>query len=103
MRFIIEAKIPVENGNNKITNNSLTGIISAYLTDIKPEAAYFVLKNGQRTIFAIINLEAAHKLPATLEPLWLDLNCDIQMYPTMVFEDLQKAGPDLESILKKRK
>ena len=103
MRFIVEAKVPLEAGNTEILNNSLMHLKQNYLTEIKPEAAYFTLKEGQRTMFAVVDIESVNKLPATLEPLWLNLKCDVQVYPAMVFEDFQKAKEDFEKILSKRK
>ncbi len=103
MRFIIEATVPIDAGNQAIMDGSLMGKIQNYLGEIKPEAAYFTIKNGQRTMIAVLNMERADKMPAVLEPLWLDLSVSAQMYPAMIAEDLQKAGPDFEKIVSKRK
>lgn len=103
MRFIIEATVPVDAGNHAIMDGSLMGKIQNYLGEIKPEAAYFTIKNGQRTMITVVNMERADKIPAILEPLWLDLNVSVQMYPAMIAEDLKNAGPDFERVVSKRK
>jgi hypothetical protein len=103
MRFIIEAKVPVENGNSAILNGTLTKTIQNFLAEAKPEAAYFTLKEGQRTMFAVVDIKESHQMIRVLEPLWLDLNCDIQFHCAMVFEDMQKAGPDFEKIISARR
>ena len=103
MRFIIEATVPVDTGNQVIIDGSLMGKIQNYLNEIKPEAAYFTIKNGQRTMIVVVNMEREDKMPALLEPLWLDLNVSVQMFPAMVAADLQNAGPDFEKVVSKRK
>ncbi len=103
MRFIIEATVPVDTGNQTIMDGSLMKKIQDYLSEIKPEAAYFTIKNGQRTMIVVINIERADKMPAVLEPLWLDLNVSVQMYPAMIAADLQNAGQDIERVVSKRK
>ena len=53
-------------------------------------------------MYVVINMDRADQLPATLEPLWLDFNGSIEMYPVMTAEDFQNAAPDLERIVAER-
>jgi len=103
MRCIIEAKIPVEKGNTAIMEDKMIGITKDIIETLKPEAAYFYAKDGQRTMMMVADIEEADKIPKTIEPFWIDLNCDVQTYPAMSFEDLQNAKPDFENLIKKSK
>jgi hypothetical protein len=68
MRFLIKAKIPAESGN-KMVNDFLTKL-EEYINMIKPEAAYFVPLDGQRSQAFIVNVESNDQVPAMVEPLF---------------------------------
>jgi hypothetical protein len=69
--------------------------------DLKPEAAYFVADEGQRTAILVINMEDASQIPAIAEPWFLAFNAEIEATPAMIAEDLEKAGPAIEQAVKK--
>jgi len=72
MRCSIECWIPAGTGNCSIPDGTLPVKIKKYLETAKPEAMYFTVKDGQRTMFAIVNIPSGDKMVAMLEPLWLD-------------------------------
>ena len=39
------------------------------MADIKPEAAYFAIDGGQRTIYFVVTVENAEDIPGIAEPL----------------------------------
>jgi hypothetical protein len=102
MRCIIECWIPAEDGNRDILDGTLPVKIKNYLEAVKPEAVYFTVKDGQRTMFAIVNIPTEDKMVATMEPLWLDWNASVSVTPVMSLADLQKAGKDMEKLAKDR-
>lgn len=55
----------------------------------------------QRGGYIVVNFDDASKIPALAEPLFLWLNADLEFIPVMVPEDLQKAGPSIESAIQK--
>jgi hypothetical protein len=103
MRFIIECVIANENGNRSILDGTLPAKVQKYLEAVKPEAVYFTIKNGQRTMIAVVNIASEDKMVATNEPLWLDWNASVSCTPAMTLADLQKAGKDMENIARDRK
>lgn len=103
MRCIIECVIANDNGNRSILDGTLPIKVQKYLEAVKPEAVYFTVKNGQRTMIAVVNIASEEKMVATNEPLWLDWNASVSCTPAMTLADLQKAGKDMESIAKERK
>jgi hypothetical protein len=103
MRCIVECVIPAEAGNRSIMDGTLPSKMKKYLEAVKPEAVYFTVKDGQRTIFAIVNFPSEDKMVAFNEPLWLDWGASVTVTPAMSLADLEKAGKDMEKLAKERK
>jgi hypothetical protein len=102
MRCIIECRIPAEAGNRSILDGTLPAKIKKYLEAVKPEAVYFAIKEGQRTMFAVVNIPGEDKMVAMTEPLWLDWNASVTCTPAMTLADLEKSGKDMERLAKER-
>jgi len=102
MRCIIECWIPAEDGNCSLLDGTLPGKIQKYLDAVKPEAVYFTVKDGQRTMIVVVNIPSEDKMVAITEPLWLDWNASVSVTPAMSLADLQKAGKDMEKLAKDR-
>ncbi len=101
MRFIVKARMDVEAANALASAGRLGSTIQSILEDLKPEAAYFVADEGQRTAMLFIDMDDPSQLPAVAEPWFLAFNADIEATPAMVAEDLEKAGPAIEEAVKK--
>jgi hypothetical protein len=71
------------------------------MSDIRPEAAYFSVADGQRTLFLIVNIDAGEEMVRIAEPLWLGVEADIDIYPAMSVSDFDKAGPIIGSVVPK--
>lgn len=99
MRFLFKISFPVEAGNAAAKKDGFKAIQSI-LEQQKPEAAYFLAENGQRTALLIINMEEASEIPVLAEPWFLALNAAIEVQPVMVPADLQKAGPAIAQAVK---
>ena len=102
MRCIIECWIPAEDGNCGILDGTLPARIKNWVDAVKPEALYFTVKDGQRTMIAVVNVPSEDKMVAINEPLWLDWNASVSITPAMSLADLQKAGKDMEKLAKDR-
>jgi hypothetical protein len=101
MRFLIKASMPNDAGNAAISDGSLGKTIQSILGDLKPEAAYFLAENGQRTAYVFVNMQDASQIPALAEPWFLAFNATVELIPVMVPEDLGKAEPAIQSAVKK--
>ena len=101
MRFLVKVEFSVEAGNAKARDGSLGTTIQAILEDQKPEAAYFLLSNGKRTGFLIVDLQDPSQISAIAEPWLLAFDASIEFDPVMTVEDLGRAGEYIEQSAKK--
>ena len=101
MRFLLKAEWPVEAGNAAIKDGSLSKTLGSILDDVKPEAAYFLTSNGKRTALLIVDMKDASQIPALAEPWFLAFKASLEIVPVMVPDDLKKAGPAIEQVVKK--
>ena len=101
MRFLVKARMDVEAANALARAGKLGSTIQSIVEDLKPEAAYFVADEGQRTAYLFLDMQDPSQLPAVAEPWFLALNADIEATPAMIAEDLEKAGPAIEQAAKK--
>jgi hypothetical protein len=101
MRCLLKVLIPVETGNAAISDGSLPKTIESILSDLKPEAAYFMDEHGQRSGLIFFDLKDPSQIPAVAEPWFLAFDAHVEIHPAMNLEDLRKAGPGIESAVKK--
>ena len=95
MRFLVKISMHVEAGNAAAKEGFKA--IPQILEEQKPEAIYFIAEGGKRTGIMVINMDDASQLPSIAAPWFLALNASVEVTPAMVPEDLQKAGPAIES------
>ena len=101
MRFLVKARMDVEAANALARAGKLGSTIQSIVEDLRPEAAYFVADEGQRTAYLFLDMQDPSDLPAVAEPWFLAFNADIEAQPAMIAEDLEKAGPAIEQAVKK--
>jgi hypothetical protein len=89
MRMLLKAQIPVERGNAAIKDGSLAKTIEKVLGNLKAEAAYFTVQDGVRTAFIFFDMADQSDMVAAGEPLFLELDAEIDLTPAMTAEDLQ--------------
>jgi len=91
MKFLIKARIPVEAGNKSIKDGSLFTKMNEYFARVKPEALYFTITGGQRTIVFVVDVPSADKLPEYTEALWIGLNAELYWVPVADQKEFAKA------------
>ena len=101
MRFLLKVNIPVESGNAAAKAGKLGSTIQAILAELKPEAAYFLDDDGQRSGLIFLEMQDASQIPAIAEPWFLAFNASVSLHPVMRPEDLARAGAAIESAVKK--
>ncbi|HTD35634.1 MAG TPA: hypothetical protein VK665_18435 [Candidatus Elarobacter sp.] len=78
-------------GNPAIRNGELAKVIGETLERFKPEAAYFGLKDGKRTMFMVFDMQDASQMPPLAEPFFMGLDAEISLEPVMNADDLRKG------------
>jgi len=101
MRCLLKVSIPTEIGSERVIDGSLSATIESILSDLSPEAAYFVEEQGIRTGFIVCDLKDQSEIPAIAEPWFLALNARVEIHPCMTLADLKKAAPGFEKAVKK--
>ncbi len=96
MRMLLRVSIPAESGNAAVKNGTLGTTIERILTDLKPEAAYFMADdNGNRSGSIVFDMKDTSQIPAVAEPWFLAFNAKVSFRPVMNPQDLAKAGPSI--------
>ena len=101
MRFMVRVIWDVQKGNEIARNGNLGKVAQSILEEIKPEAAYFVAEEGNRSAILFVNMEDASQIPAIAEPWFLAVNATVEFMPVMKMDDLLKAGESIERAVKK--
>jgi hypothetical protein len=101
MRFMVKVIWDVEKGNELARKGNLGKVAQSILEEIKPEAAYFVAEEGNRSAILFVNMDDASQIPAVAEPWFLAVNATVEFQPVMKMEDLLKAGASIEKAVKK--
>ena len=101
MRMLLKANMSTEKANDLARQGKLGSTIQSILADLKPEAAYFLEEDGQRTGLIFFDLAEPSQIPAVAEPWFLAFNARITLRPAMVPEDLGKGAPAIEAAVKK--
>lgn len=92
MRVILYVTFPVETFNAAVKDGSAGAKIKRILDQMKPEAAYFTDRNGQRAAIVVVDLADASKIPSLAEPWMLSFDATIEVHPVMVAQDLAASG-----------
>jgi hypothetical protein len=91
MRMMMKVQMDTEAGSRAIADGSMPQLMQETLGRLQPEAAYFGPENGIRTAFIVFDLQDPSELPPITEALFSTLKANIQMFPVMDREDLQKG------------
>lgn len=102
MKFLVKATIPVEAGNRLISQPAeFFDLVTKILADVRPEAFYFALADGQRNNYFVVNVNDGSELPRIAEPFWLAMNAHIEFIPIMDHADIEKSRSVMEEIVPK--
>jgi hypothetical protein len=91
MRMMMKVQMDTEAGSRAIADGTLPQLMQETLGRLQPEAAYFGPENGIRTAFIVFDLQDPSELPSITEPLFGTMKANVQMFPVMDREDLQKG------------
>lgn len=91
MRMMLKCTVPVEKGNETFRDGSLGKTIETLMNKLKPEAAYFCPMHGKRTGMMFFDLAEPSQIVETVEPLFLNLDAEVEILPVMNADDLRKG------------
>ncbi len=98
---MLKATMPIQAGNDLVKSPSMGQKMETLLGDLKPEAVYYTLDKGQRTIYFVVSMDSSSELPSKLEPVWHTFNADIELIPAMNQDDFNTAMQGLGQVMSK--
>ncbi|MGE5420838.1 MAG: DUF3303 family protein [Chloroflexota bacterium] len=101
MKYLMRVKMSKDSGNRNLIDPEFGKKMREMLTEVKAENAYFTTIDGCRGAFIVVNIDNPSQIPAIAEPFFLWLNAEIDFYPVMSPDDLEKAAPAIEKAVKK--
>jgi hypothetical protein len=94
VRMLMKVSIPVGKGSQTIADGSLPRVIQETIGRLQPEAVYFLPENGRRTALFFFDQRDSSQLPAITEPLFMNLDAEIELTPVMNPDDLMRGLSD---------
>jgi hypothetical protein len=91
MRMMLKFSLPVEKGNEAFKDGSLGKTLEALMRQLKPEAAYFAPMGGKRSGMIFFDLAEPSAIIEVVEPLFQNLNAEVEIVPVMTADDLRKG------------
>jgi len=95
VRTLAIISIDTAAGNAAVKSGELRKIVGQTLERYKPEAAYFGLKDGKRTMFMVFDMQSSSQMPAIGEPYFMELGAEISLEPVMSADDLRTGLAEL--------
>jgi hypothetical protein len=74
MRMMLKFTLPVEKSNAAINDGSLGRTMESILSNLKPEAAYFLPLEGKRAGMIFFDMADPSQIVESVEPFFLSLN-----------------------------
>ena len=91
MRMMVRWTVPVERGNEAIRDGTIGRVIGELMEKLQPEAAYFWPEAGERAGMMVFDMADPSEIPLVAEPLFLNLDADVEFNPVMNLDDLKRA------------
>ena len=91
MRMMLKIMIPTDAGNRAIKDGSLSEILEAAMSTLKPEASYFLAEGGLRTAIIFFDMTDSADIPSIVEPLFMGIDAEIELLPVMNADDMRKG------------
>jgi hypothetical protein len=99
MKMLLRITMPNEPFNSMIKKGTIGKTLEKIMADIKPEAAYFTLDDGERSALMVVNINKPTEYVKYAEPFFLEFDASIKYDIVMSPEELKNAG--IEEIGKK--
>lgn len=93
MRMLMKVCMPAEPANKLMKDGMMPKVMQNLMDSLRPECSYFFTENGRRACFMVFELKDSSMIPCLVEPLYLQLNAEVDLMPCMDADDL-KHGLD---------
>jgi hypothetical protein len=91
MRMMMKVTMPNDGGNEAVKNGSIGRILGQFMEMHRPEAAYFIPMNGERTALFFLDVKDSSDLPSLTEQFFQGLNARVEFAPAMNAQDLKNG------------
>lgn len=91
MRFLIKAKPQCDRINKSIQDGTFGEKMQRILSELKPEAAYFMEEGGCRTAIIVVDVAEAKDMTTVAEPFF-QMGGEVFLHPVMTAQDLANAN-----------
>jgi len=91
MRMMLRWTVPVDKGNEMVSDGSMGKVIETLTKKLKPEAAYFMADHGERSGMMVFDMRDASDIPGIAEILFQGAEAMVEFIPVMNAKDLKKA------------
>ena len=88
MRMLMKVQFPVEVANEALKSGVLPTTLQQFAERAKPEAMYFTVTDGWRTMYAVVDMATSSDMVRLGEPLFMELDASIELTPCMNQDDL---------------
>ena len=95
MRTFVKISLPAAAGNRGMKDGTVPRLIARFTEAARPEAAYFGVFGGKRTMIAVFDLASPADMPPLAEPFFTGLNATFELSPAMDAADLQTGLSNL--------
>lgn len=90
--MLLRVTFPNEQFNAQIKKGTIGKTLEKILGELKPDAAYFTLDDGERSVLLIVNIDKPNEYVRYAEPFFLQFNARIKYEIAMTPEELKNAG-----------
>ncbi|MFB7122802.1 hypothetical protein [Kitasatospora sp. NPDC056273] len=91
MRALLEVEIDTAASNKLISDGTMAEGVQRILAQLKPEAAYFLNRNGSRGMVMVVDVPDEASLPSIAEPFWTQLNASVDLHICMNADELMEG------------
>lgn len=91
MRIMLRIHVGTKSGSDAIASGTLPKTIETLIAELHPEASYFFPERGRRSAMFVFDMADPSQLPAISEPLFANLEAELDFTPVMNLDDLTRG------------
>lgn len=91
MRVMVKSQLDVDAANLAIADGSIGKTFEKIFGYCRPEATYFLVEGGKRTVYAVFDMTSPDQVPVVAETLFQAFGASVDLHPVMTAADLEKG------------